>query len=80
LPVHRFPVKAAFSLTRPGTREEFLRVRLTGSGEALRAALTGSQSSGVLTSLSEADGLAVIAPGTTVAEGDWVEVMPLWAL
>jgi molybdopterin molybdotransferase len=80
LPVQRFPVKAAFSLTRPGTREEFLRVRLTGSGEALRAALTGSQSSGVLTSLSEADGLAVIAPGTTVAEGDWVEVMPLWAL
>jgi molybdopterin biosynthesis enzyme len=51
-----------------------------GSGGALRAALTGSQSSGVLTSLSEADGLAVIAPGTTVAEGDWVEVMPLWAL
>lgn len=80
LPVQRFPVKAAFALTRPGTREEFLRVRLTGSGEALRAALTGSQSSGVLTSLSEADGLAVIAPGTTVAEGDWVEVMPLWAL
>ena len=80
LPVPRFPVRAAFSLTRPGTREEFLRVRLTGSGEALRAALTGSQSSGVMTSLSEADGLAVIAPGTTVAEGDWLEVMPLSAL
>ena len=45
-----------------------------------RALLTGSQSSGVMTSLSEADGLAVIAPGTTVAEGDWVEVMPLSAL
>ena len=72
--------RAAFSITRPGTREEFLRVRLTGSGEALRASLTGSQSSGVMTSLSEADGLAVIAPGTTVAEGDWVEVMPLSAL
>jgi len=80
LPVQRFPVKAAFSLPRPGTREEFLRVRLTGSGKALRAALTGSQSSGVMTSLSEADGLAVIAPGTTVVEGDWVEVMLLSAL
>ena len=79
-PMQRFPVRAAFSITRPGTREEFLRVRLTGSGEALRASLTGSQSSGVMTSLSEADGLAVIAPGTTVAEGDWVEVMPLSAL
>ncbi len=79
-PMKRFPVRAAFAITRPGTREEFLRVRLTGSGEALRAALTGSQSSLVMTSLSEADGLAVIAPGTTVAEGDWVEVMPLSAL
>ena len=79
-PMQRFPVRAAFSITRPGTREEFLRVRLTGSGEALRASLTGSQSSGVMTSLSEADGLAVIAPCTTVAEGDWVEVMPLSAL
>ncbi len=79
-PMQRFPVRAAFSITRPGTREEFLRVRLTGSGETLRASLTGSQSSGVMTSLSEAGGLAVIAPGTTVAEGDWVEVMPLSAL
>ena len=79
-PMQRFPVRAAFSITRPGTREEFLRVRLTGSGETLRASLTSSQSSGVMTSLSEAGGLAVIAPGTTVAEGDWVEVMPLSAL
>jgi molybdopterin molybdotransferase len=80
VPTLRFPVRAAFSITRPGTREEFLRVRLTGSGEALRAALTGSQSSGVMTSLSEADGVAVIAPGTAVAEGDWVEVMLLSTL
>ena len=79
-PMQRFPVRAAFSITGPSTREEFLRVRLTGSGEALRASLTGSQSSGVMTSLSEADGLAVIAPGITVAEGDWVEVVPLSAL
>ena len=80
LPAKRFPVRAAFSITRPGTREEFLRVRLAGSGEAMRAALTGSQSSGVMTSLSEADGVAVIAPGTIVAEGDWLEVMLLSTL
>jgi molybdopterin molybdotransferase len=79
-PSPRFPVKAGFSLPRPGTREEFLRVKLSGSGEAMRANLTGSQSSGVLTSLSEADGVAVIAPGKTVAEGDWLEVIPLSAL
>ena len=46
----------------------------------MRAHLARSQSSGVLSSLSEADGVAVIAPGTTVAEGDWLEVMPLSAL
>ena len=80
VPSPRFPVKAGFNLPRPGTREEFLRVRLSGTGEAMRAHLTGSQSSAVMTSLSEADGVAVIAPGTTVAEGDWLEVIPLSAL
>lgn len=79
-PSPRFPVKAGFALPRPGTREEFLRVKLSGSGEAMRANLTGSQSSAVLTSLSEADAVAVIAPGKTVAEGDWLEVTPLAAL
>ena len=79
-PSPRFPVKAGFALPRPGTREEFLRVKLSGSGEAMRANLTGSQSSAVLTSLSEADAVAVIAPGKTVAEGDWLEVIPLAAL
>jgi len=80
VPSPRFPVKAGFALPRPGTREEFLRVTLSGAGEAMRAHLTGSQSSAVMTSLSEADGVAVIAPGTTVAEGDWLEVIPLSAL
>ena len=79
-PSPRFPVKAGFSLPRPGTREEFLRVKLSGSGEAMRANLTGSQSSAVLTSLSEADAVAMIVPGKTVAEGDWLEVIPLSAL
>ena len=79
-PTPRFPVKAGFSLPRPGTREEFLRVKLSGSGEAMRANLTGSQSSAVLTSLSEADAVAMIVPGKTVAEGDWLEVIPLSAL
>lgn len=79
-PSPRFLVKAGFSLPRPGTREEFLRVKLSGSGEAMRANLTGSQSSAVLTSLSEADAVAMIVPGKTVAEGDWLEVIPLSAL
>ena len=71
---------AAFTVSRPGLREEFLRVQLLGAGTAMRAHLARSQSSGVLSSLSEADAVAVIAPGTTVAEGDWLEVIPLSAL
>ena len=78
--VPRFPVQASFSLSRPGTREEFLRVCLIGQGRGMRAALTGSQSSGVLTSLGQADALAVIPAGTVVEEGDWLEVIPLHAL
>lgn len=79
-PLPRFPVKADFQMPRPGTREEFLRVRLSGSGTTMRATLTGTQSSGVLSSLSEADGVAVIPPGLIVREGDWLEVIPVSAL
>ena len=76
----RFAVRSAFELPRPGTREEFVRVRLSGSGTAMEAALTGSQSSGVLSGLSEADGVAVIQPGQTIAKGDWLDVIPMSAL
>ena len=76
----RFAVRSGFAVARPGTREEFIRVSLEGSGTAMRATLTGSQSSGVLSSLSEADGVAVIGPGQTVAEGDWLDVIPMSAL
>jgi molybdopterin molybdotransferase len=79
-PEPRFPVRSGFSVARPGSREEFVRIRLIGCGEAMRATLTGSQSSGVLTSLSQADGFAVIPAGTTVSEGDWLEVISMAAL
>jgi len=36
-PAFRFPVRAAFTLARAGSREEFLRVSLTGQGETMRA-------------------------------------------
>ena len=39
-----------------------------------------NQSSGVLSGLSEADAVAVIPAGTTVASGDYLEVIPLSAL
>lgn len=76
----RFAVRSGFAVTRPGIREEFVRVSLAGSGTAMRAAVTSNQSSGVLSSVSGADGVAVIAPGQTVAEGDWLDVVPISAL
>jgi molybdopterin molybdotransferase len=79
-PAFRFPVRAAFTLARAGLREEFLRVSLTGQGETMRANALTNQSSGVLSGLSEADAVAVIPAGTTVASGDYLEVIPLSAL
>jgi len=79
-PELRFPVRAGFSMARPGSREEFVRVSLVGNGERMHAVLTGSQSSGVLTSLSQADALAVIPAGTTVSEGDWLEAITVASL
>lgn len=79
-PVSRYRVRAGFSVTKPGTREEFLRVRFVGEGDARRAELTGNQSSGVLTSLSRAEALAVLPAGESISEGDWLEIIPLSVL
>ncbi len=76
----RFAVCANFTSAKPTQREEFLRVKLSGSGRSMVASLSGSQSSGVLSSLSQADALAVIPPGVLVTEGDSIEVIPLLSL
>ncbi len=79
LPRH-YPAVADFDITRPGTREEYLRVELceqtTTSPEPFWVArLAGDQSSGVLSSVSRCDGLAVIPIGQTVTSGDRVDVL-----
>jgi molybdopterin molybdotransferase len=79
-PAFRFSVRAAFTIERAGSREEFLRVSLTGQGETMCANALTNQSSGVLSGLSEADAVAVIPAGATVSQGDYVEVIPLSAL
>ncbi|MDA8677501.1 molybdopterin molybdotransferase MoeA [Luminiphilus sp.] len=79
-PAFRFSVRAAFTSERAGSREEFLRVSLTGQGETMCANALINQSSGVLSGLSEADAVAVIPAGATVSQGDYVEVIPLSAL
>lgn len=69
-----FPVKADFTWSKPGVRREFLRARIQKNGHAT---IYPSQSSGVLTSCSWADGLVDIEIGQTVQPGDWVRFIPL---
>ena len=63
------PVPAAFAWPKPDKRREFLRVRLNEAGHA---ELFPTQSSGVLTSASWADGVVDLPPQTTVQPGDVV--------
>jgi molybdopterin molybdotransferase len=59
-------------------RRLFARVTVTRRGGQYRASLTGPQGSGILTSMAEADGLAVIPESSKgVKAGDMVEVQML---
>lgn len=69
----QFQVPAAFNWTKPGSRREYLRGRL----EQGRLVAYRNQSSGVLRSAAWADGLIEIREGTTVAEGDLLNFIPL---
>jgi molybdopterin molybdotransferase len=74
----RLQATAMFDVARPGDRQDYLRVVLSGDvSRGLQAHRYPNQSSGVLSSVSHSDALAVIAPGTTVAAGDPVEVILL---
>jgi len=68
---------ARFSTQRPGGRQEYLRVTVSGTSAGLEATPFPNQSSGVLSSLSASNALAVIPPGTVVAAGDPVQVVLL---
>ena len=69
--------RAAFSTRRPGGRQEYLRVTVERRGDELLAHRFPNQSSGVLSSVSHSNALAVVPPGLVVAEGDQVEIMLL---
>ena len=75
-----FPVRAGFSVDEAGSRQEFLRVRLVKEGQELVAQAFADQGSSVLTSLSWADGLAIVPIHTTVKVGDTVEYLPFSGL
>ncbi|MCK5586388.1 molybdopterin molybdotransferase MoeA [Candidatus Bipolaricaulota bacterium] len=64
-------------IPRKDNRRHYLRVRLTAAGDGWEATLTGSQGSGILSSLVEADGLAVIPESKSSLEAG-TEVEVLW--
>lgn len=76
-PPPRLYATADFSVKRPGTREDYRRVSLENSGNGLTAKAFPNQSSGVLSSVSHSNGLAIIPIGAAIAPGDRVEVLLL---
>lgn len=62
--------RSAFSLPTSGDRQEYLRVCVQGEGSDRCLRLLPDQSSGVLSSVCRADGLAVVPAFTAVAPGD----------
>nr|GFD51823.1 hypothetical protein [Tanacetum cinerariifolium] len=69
----QFKVPAGFVWDKPGNRREYLRGRL----EQGRLIAYRNQSSGVLRSAAWADGLIEVIEGTTVAEGDLLNFIPM---
>ena len=69
----QFKVPAGFVWAKPGNRREYLRARM----EQGRAVIYRNQSSGVLRSAAWAEGLVEVLEGQTLAEGDWVNFIPL---
>jgi molybdopterin molybdotransferase len=60
-----------------GSRRGYLRVRVSAGADGWEAELTGDQGSGILRSMVEADGLAVVPGDTTVPAGGLVRVLLL---
>ena len=72
--------RALAPIDNPGRRRGYLRVTLTAVDGGYGARLTGDQSSGILRSMVEADGLAVVPGNTVIEPGAPVRVMLLRAV
>ncbi len=73
-----FPVRADFAYRKKEGRREYVRVRLEAGPDGLPVARKHPrEGAGVITSMTETDGLAELPEGTTrVAPGDMVGVLP----
>tara|TARA_R110001599_G_scaffold353790_1_gene597732 strand:- start:16838 stop:18025 length:1188 start_codon:yes stop_codon:yes gene_type:complete len=68
---------AMFAVEKPGKRQDYQRITLVEGPAGLQARRFPNQSSGVLSSVSHSNALAVIPPDTVVAVGDRVRVLLL---
>ena len=72
------PVRAGFDYRKKAGRREYVRVRLDAAGVARKHGVEGA---GILTSLTEADGLVELADDVLgVADGDTVAFLPFAGL
>lgn len=76
----RLRLPAGFDEARAGSRQEYLRVRVAERGAELVLEPFGSQGSSIMTSLSWADGLAVVPVATPVRQGDLLDYYPFEGL
>jgi molybdopterin molybdotransferase len=74
-PLMALPVRAAFAYRKKAGRREYVRVKLTRASDgAVEAVKHAQEGAGIITSLTETDGLVelaedttTVAPGSTVA-------------
>jgi molybdopterin molybdotransferase len=76
----RLRARAIEPIANPGSRRGYLRVTLREDAQGYGAQLTGDQGSAILRSMVLADGLAVVAPDTTIGAGEAVDVIVLRSL
>jgi len=70
-------IKSAFDWSKPDKRREFIRTKrvLNDQGQWVIEAFN-SRSSGVLTSLTWSDGIAIIPENTTIKKGENIDFLP----
>jgi len=71
----QWAARALFDWPRAGTRQEYLRARVTPGDAGIEVEIHPQQSSGALSSVSWSNALAVIPIGKTLSRGDSVDVI-----
>lgn len=72
-----WPVPAGFCIEKRIARQQYLRAGLNYDNGQLSVKLLAGQGSAILSSLSEADVLAVVPANTIIREGDKIDVIPM---